>query len=210
LSPRRQQVLDVEGPRWMLDVVGPQLGRAELTELFDRQAPVVLEIGIGRGEALVAMAEAEPATDVIGVDVHTPGIAAVVLAITNAHRVNIRLVHGDVLELLDRLEPGVLAGIRVFFPDPWPKLSQRHKRLIMPANLDRLVATLEPGGWLHLATDIGDYAEQMRSVCAGHAELTGGPIARPDWRPLTRYEQRGVEAGRPVTDLWYNRVTNGV
>lgn len=192
----------------MIDVVGPRLGRAELADLFGREAPVVLEIGIGRGEALLAMAMADPATDVIGVDVHTPGIAAVVLGITNDELANIRLVHGDVLELLDRIEPDVLAGIRVFFPDPWPKLSQRHKRLVNPANLDRLAAVLEPGGWLHLATDIADYAEQMQSVADAHPELTGGPIDRPDWRPLTRYEQRGLDAGRTVTDLWYERVTS--
>jgi tRNA (guanine-N7-)-methyltransferase len=210
LSPRRQQLLDVEGPRWMIDVARPRLGRRRLTELFGREAPVVLEIGIGRGEALLAMAAADPATDVIGVDVHTPGIAAVVLGITNDGLTNIRLVHGDVLEFLDRLEPGLLAGVRVFFPDPWPKLSQRHKRLITQANLGRFVGALAPGGWLHLATDIGDYADQMRSVCAGNPELAGGPVERPAWRPLTRYEQRGLDAGRTVTDLWYTRVTNGV
>ena len=194
----------------MIDVAGPRLARGELTELFGREAPVVLEVGIGRGEALLAMATADPSTDVIGVDVHTPGIAAVVLGITNGDLTNIRLVHGDVLELLDRLAPGVLAGIRVFFPDPWPKLSQRHKRLITPANLDRFAAALDDGGCLHLATDIADYAAQMQAVCGAHPSLTGGPIARPDWRPSTRYEQRGLAAGHTVSDLWYQRRTDGV
>jgi tRNA (guanine-N7-)-methyltransferase len=205
LSARRQQLLDSEGPRWMIDVAGPRLGRGELIELFGREAPAVLEIGIGRGEALLEIATADPDSDVIGVDVHTPGIAAVVLGITNDELTNIRLVHGDVLEFLDRISPDVLAGVRVFFPDPWPKLSQRHKRLVNAANLDRFVAVLEPGGWLHLATDIADYAEQMQHVADAHPELTGGPIARPGWRPLTRYEQRGLDAGRTVTDLWYVR-----
>jgi tRNA (guanine-N7-)-methyltransferase len=194
----------------MIDVAGTRLARVELAELFGREAPVVLEVGIGRGEALLAMATADRTTDVVGVDVHTPGIAAVVLGITNDDVTNIRLVHGDVLEFLDRLEPGVLAGIRVFFPDPWPKLSQRHKRLITPANLDRFVAALNDGGSLHLATDIADYAAQMQAVCGAHPSLTGGPIERPDWRPLTRYEQRGLDAGHTVTDLLYQRVTNGV
>lgn len=205
LSARRARVLAEHGPRWALPVEGPPLGRAELSQEFGRHAPVILEIGIGRGEALLAMARADPATDVIGVDVHTPGIAAVVLGITEHELTNIRLVHGDALELLDRVEPATFAGLRVFFPDPWPKASQRHKRLITPANLHRLVPALEPNGFIHLATDIADYAEQMQEVCAAHAELEGGPIPRPDWRPETRYERRGLDAGRSVTDLWYVR-----
>lgn len=205
LSARRARVLAEHGPRWTLPVSGPPLGRAALTAEFGRQAPVVLEIGIGRGEALLAMARADPATDVIGVDVHTPGIAGVVLGITEHDLTNVRLVHGDALELLDRVAPATFAGIRVYFPDPWPKAKQRRKRLINPPNLARLVGVLEPGGFLHLATDIVDYADQMEAVCSAHPELTGGPIPRPDWRPETRYERRGLDAGRTVTDLWYVR-----
>jgi len=205
LSPTRLRVLIEHGPRWLVDVAGPPLGRAELTELFGREAPVVLEVGIGLGEALVAMAAADPATDVIGVDVHTPGIAAAIAGITAEQLTNVRLVHGDVLEWLDRLAPGVLAGVRVFFPDPWPKPSQRHKRLVTATNLDRLVATLAPGGQLHLATDIADYADQMLALCGAHSDLEGGPIVRPGLRPVTRYERKGFAAGRTVVDLVYLR-----
>lgn len=196
LSPARQRVFDEHAAQWVLDVHGPPL---ELSR------PTVLEIGIGRGEALLAMAAAEPDVDVIGVDVHTPGIAAVIAGGLSAGLTNIRLVHGDVLEFAARLAPGALAGIRIFFPDPWPKASKRHKRIVVPANVERLVALLEPGGFLHLATDIADYAEQMREVCAAHPELDGGVIPRPAWRPETRYERKGLDAGHQVTDLWYLR-----
>jgi len=197
LSATRQRLLDTEGPAWVIAIGGPPLR-------LDR--PTVLEVGIGRAEALLAMAAADPDTDVIGVDVHTPGIAAAVAGITSAGLTNVRLVHGDVLEFIDRVPPGALAGIRVFFPDPWPKTNKRHKRLVTAANLDRLVPLLAPGGFVHLATDIDDYAEQMLAVCGAHPELRGGPIDRPAWRPETRYERKGLDAGRVPTDLWYTRV----
>lgn len=201
MSPTRARLLAEHAPQWVLDVHGAPL------ELIH---PTVLEIGIGRGEALLAMAAAEPGTDVIGVDVHTPGIAAVIAAGLATGLTNVRLVHGDVLEFVDRLGPASLVGIRIFFPDPWPKASKRHKRIVTPANVDRFVARLVPGGFLHLATDIADYAEQMEQVCAAHAELTGGAIPRPAWRPETRYERKGLDAARTVTDLWYTRVAPGV
>lgn len=200
LSQARQRVLDTEGPRWVLATHGPAL---DLPATFGRVAPVVLEIGIGRAEALVAMAAADTATDVIGVDVHTPGIAAGVLGITSLGLTNLRLVHGDALEFVDRLAPASLAGLRIFFPDPWPKPNKRHKRLVTAANVELFVGLLAPGGFFHLATDIADYAEQMQAVCAAHRGLEGGLIARPPWRPETRYERKGLDAGRTPIDLWY-------
>ena len=120
-----------------------------------------------------------------------------------------RVVHVlcDVLGFLDRIAPSSLAGVRIWFPDPWPKARQRHRRLVRDDVVARLVPLLRPGGWLHLATDIDDYAAQMQRVCDDHADLTGGPIERPAWRPVTRYEARGLGAGRTVTDLWYARRT---
>ena len=196
LSPARERLFAEHAPAWVLATHGAPLEFAR---------PTVLEIGIGRGEALLAMAVAEPHVDVIGVDVHTPGIAAVIAGGLAAGLTNVRLVHGDVLEFVDRLAPASLAGIRIFFPDPWPKASKRHKRIVVPGNVDRFVALLVPGGSLHLATDIADYAEQMEAVCAADRHLSGGPIERPAWRPETRYERKGLDAGRTVTDLWYRR-----
>jgi len=200
LSPSRQAVLDEHGPQWLLALTGDTL-------VFTR--PTVLEIGIGGGEALLAMAAADPDTDVIGVDVHTPGIAAVVQAIVAERRGNMHLVDGDVLEFAGRLPAGGLAGISIFFPDPWPKQSQRWRRLVTAEHVDRLVPTLAPGGYVHLATDIADYAEQMVAVCGAHPELHGGPIERPATRPVTRYERKGLDAGRTIVDLWYIRGARG-
>lgn len=180
-------------------------GGVDLTALFGNAAPVVMEIGIGRAEALLAMAAADPDTNVLGADVHTPGIAAAVVGIVDAGIDNVRLVHGDALDFVGRLAPGSLAGVRIFFPDPWPKASKRHKRLVTDANLAALVPLVGPGGFVHLATDIADYAEQMAAVCAAHPELDGGLIDRPATRPETRYERKGLDAGRPPVDLWYVR-----
>lgn len=200
LSARRAGLLADGMPRWSLDEEGPVLELA---------GDVVLDIGIGAGDGLVPLAIAEPHLTVIGCDVHTPGIAAVLAAIAEHGLANVRVVHGDAIGFLDRLAPGSLAGVRIWFPDPWQKARQRHRRLVRPDVVDRLVVLLRDGGWLHLATDIEDYAAQMQRVCGTHRQLHGGPIDRPVWRPVTRYEQRGLDASRTVTDLWYERLTDG-
>ncbi len=175
--------------------------RSTLPTCSNCRAPVVVEIGIGLGEALIEMSAADPATNVIGIDVHTPGMAKVLAAIEADGRANVRLVHGDALLFLDRVPEESLAGVRVFFPDPWPKPGQHHKRIISIERLANIVRRIEHGGWLHLATDIDHYAEQMVRVCGEHPELTGGVIDRPSGpatRPVTRYERKGLDAGRTV------------
>ena len=118
-----------------------------------------------------------------------------------------RLVHGDALQFLDRLPTESLAGIRIFFPDPWPKARHHHRRLVRDDVVARLVALLRPDGWLHLATDNDDYAEQMqRRVRRPSGADAAGRSARPAERPLTRYEQKGIDADHTVVDFWYNRV----
>lgn len=188
---------------WALEQDGPAL---DLPAVFGRRAPVVLDIGIGLGDTMIAMAQAEPGLDVIGVDVHTPGIATSLSRVDELGLTNVRVVHGDALEFVDRLADGSLTGVRVFFPDPWPKIRQRHRRLVRDGVVARLVGLVRPGGWFHLATDITDYVEQMQRVCDAHPSLHGGVIERPAWRPVTRYEQRGLDLGHTVVDLWYDRV----
>lgn len=189
----------------------PELCVAEVGDVFDsvatfgREAPLVIDIGIGLGDTLTTMAAADPDTDVIGCDVHTPGIASTLARIESLGLTNVRLVHGDALVFLDRIAPGTLAGIRIYFPDPWPKARHRHRRMTSDEHVDRFVGLLSPGGFLHVATDIDDYAAQTARVCDAHAGLAGGRIDRPDWRPVTRYERKGLAAGRTVTDLWYRR-----
>jgi tRNA (guanine-N7-)-methyltransferase len=203
LSPARAELFVRLAPHFLLDEQGPPL---RIDTVFGRSSSTVLEIGIGWGDALLAMARAQPALDVIGCDVHTPGIVNALANIEQHGLDNVRLVHGDALVFLDRLPEGSLAGIRSYVPDPWPKVRHHHRRLIRDDVVARFVTLLRPGGWLHLATDIDDYAEQMRRVCDDQRCLSGGVMARPADRPVTRYEQKGIEAGHTVVDLWYERV----
>jgi tRNA (guanine-N7-)-methyltransferase len=202
LSPGRAALLARLGPVFVLDEQGPVL---DLDLVFGRSADVVLDVGMGVGDVLIEMAVAEPEFDVIGIDVHTPGIAGALAGIEQHALANVRLVHGDALQFLSRLAPGSLAGVRIFFPDPWPKARHHHRRLVRPDVMAQMVELVRPTGWMHLATDSEDYAVQMREVCGAHPVLRGGPIPRPSERPLTRYEQKGIDAGRIAVDLWYNR-----
>lgn len=195
LGPTRQASYDRLRPLYTFDVEGPVVRWA---------AGAVLDIGFGYGAALVELARREPGQRVLGVEVHTPGVAHVLDAIEEHGLEHVRVVEGDVLELLARIGLGSLAGIRIWFPDPWPKARQQRRRLVRADVMVALVDRLRPGGFVHLATDLADYAEQMRAVCDADARLTGGPVPRPDWRPLTGYERRGLAAGRHPVDLLYH------
>jgi tRNA (guanine-N7-)-methyltransferase len=206
LSPKRQAELDTWIRTWGLDPVGPPL---DWDEVFGEQwtalTGVVLDVGFGHGESTVQLARREPHLGVIGVEVHTPGVVTVLDAVVNDPLPHVRVVHADLLPFLDRVGADSLAGVRVFFPDPWRKARQHHRRLVRADVVTAFVDRLVPGGFLHLATDIADYADQMLTTCAAEARLTGGPIDRPPDRPLTRFERRGLDAGRAVADLWYER-----
>lgn len=202
LSASRAALMERLAPVLCLEPTGPRL---DLTDVFGREAPVVLDIGIGGGEALIESAQAEPDVDVIGVDVHTPGIAASLAAIDELGLANVRLVHGDALRFVERLDDGALDGIRIFFPDPWPKAKHRQRRLVNETRLDEFARLLTVGGRLHVATDIDDYATWTKRLCEGHPAFVGGVVARPAARPRTRYERKGLDAGRTVTDLIYRR-----
>jgi tRNA (guanine-N7-)-methyltransferase len=186
--------------KWGLPVEGAQLS---MDDVFGANDDVVLDIGFGGGEALVELAELRSMECVIGVDVHTPGIASVLTEIERRGLRNVRVVEGDAIDFVGRLPARTLAAIRVFFPDPWPKQRQRGRRLIRPDVVDRLVSLLRVGGVLHLATDDADYADQMCRICGGEPSLVGGTIERPSWRPTTRYEQRALDEGRHSVDLLY-------
>jgi tRNA (guanine-N7-)-methyltransferase len=191
--------------RWGIAVRGPLLSFDEVyaDAGCDAGDPVVLDIGFGSGEALIELAELRPRECVLGIDVHTPGIAAVLEAVASRGLRNVRVAEGDVVDFADRIPPRSLAAIRVFFPDPWSKRRQRGRRLIRAEILDRIVPLLRPGGELHVATDVDDYATQIRTVCAALPTLVGGVIERPAWRPLTRYERRAIDEGRRPVDLLY-------
>lgn len=206
LSPRRQAQFDEWIARWSLAVDGPVL---DWTDVFgpDREPDrgVVLDIGFGHGESTIEMARNDPDLDVIGIEVHDPGVVTVLDAIENDPLPHVRVVHGDVLRFLARVGPASLRSVRIFFPDPWKKVRQHHRRLVRHDVVAALVDRLEIDGVLRLATDIDDYAELMAAVGAAEARLGGGVVDRPHDRPLTRFERRGLDAGRTVTDLHYVR-----
>nr|WP_239028787.1 tRNA (guanosine(46)-N7)-methyltransferase TrmB [Pseudonocardia acidicola] len=180
---------------------------------FGRCAPLILEIGSGMGESTAALAAAAPEIDHIAVEIYEPGLAQLLMRIEQAGLHNVRLLRGDAVDLLrESIPPDSLAGIRIFFPDPWPKRKHRKRRLVQPEFVALAASRLAPGGTLHLATDWEDYAIQMRSVCDAEptlrnaaADQPGGWTARPSWRPLTKFEQRAVSEGREVHDLLYHR-----
>jgi tRNA (guanine-N7-)-methyltransferase len=211
LSPSRIAAYELAMARWGIALEGPELsfgdvfgpaGDAVGEPACDPAGDTVLDIGFGGGEALIELAETRPHERVIGVEVHTPGIAAVLDEIDSRGLGNVRVVDGDILDFVARIPVRSLRTIRVYFPDPWPKHRQRNRRLIRPDVVERIVPLLRVGGLLHLATDAADYATQMRRVCDVPA-LTGGAIDRPSWRPTTRYEQRGIAEGRRCVDLLY-------
>lgn len=168
---------------------------------YGRDAPLVLEIGSGMGEATAAMAAADQDRDVLAVEVHTPGLGTLLRRIEDAGLTNVRVLEGDAREVLaDLLAPGSLDEVRVFFPDPWPK-ARHSKRRLLTAGFATLVASrLRPGGRLHVATDWASYAAQVEQVLAGSEEYE--VVARDRGaRPVTRFEQRGLDAGRAPYDV---------
>jgi tRNA (guanine-N7-)-methyltransferase len=168
---------------------------------------IVIEIGFGTGTATVAMAMEQRELGVLAIDVHTPGVGELLHRIDEEQLTQVRVIEGDAIVVLKQMIPaGSLAGVRTYFPDPWPK-ARHHKRRIVRPEYAELIATLvRPGGFWHLATDITDYAEQMLEVLNSSPSWHGGVIERPSYRPVTKYESIALEAGRPITDLMYTRV----
>jgi tRNA (guanine-N7-)-methyltransferase len=188
-------------------------GTFDAAATFGRTAPLILEIGSGSGESTAAMAAAEPGVNLLAVEVYEPGLARLIMLMRADGTENLRMLRGDAVELLEHaVAPGSLDGVRVYFPDPWPK-RRHHKRRLVQAEFVALVASrLAPGATLHLATDWEEYAEQMREVCDAEPLLHRAPgtgadgwYPRPDFRPLTKFEQRARVEGRVVHDLIYVR-----
>lgn len=216
-QPRRSRVTNGQAdalqrlwPRWGFDVDGGK--RLHLATLFGNDRPVVLEIGFGMGEATARMAAADPGTNILAVDVHTPGQGHL-LGLADQHGLgNLRVGNGDAIILLrEMLAPGALGGLRVYFPDPWPKKRHHKRRLVQPAFLDLAATRLAPGALLHCATDWEPYAEQMLELltthpCFGNTTADGGFATRPKSRPLTRFEGQGLEKGHVVNDLLFRRL----
>ncbi|MEV5008686.1 tRNA (guanosine(46)-N7)-methyltransferase TrmB [Streptomyces sp. NPDC093064] len=216
-QPRRSRVTAGQAdalqrlwPAWGLDIDGQRV--IDLAELFGNTRPVVLEIGFGMGEATARMAAEDPDTNILAVDVHTPGQGNL-LSLADRHGLgNVRVGNGDAIILLrEMLAPDSLDGLRVYFPDPWPKKRHHKRRLIQPEFLMLAATRLRPGAVVHCATDWEPYAQQMLDVLTAHPDFEntqadGGFAPRPGFRPLTRFEGQGLEKGHVVNDLLFRRV----
>jgi tRNA (guanine-N7-)-methyltransferase len=193
-------------PRWGIDFSPAPL---DLDRAFGRRAPKVLEIGFGMGETTALIAAANPRTDYLGVEVHGPGVGALLRRIDTLGLTNVRVIQHDAVEVVDlMIAPGALDGVLVFFPDPWQKKRHHKRRLLQPEFVRLLASRMKPGACLHAATDWEDYAVQMLEVLSAEPLLENtatGFAARPESRPLTKFEARGARLGHGVWDLVFRR-----
>jgi tRNA (guanine-N7-)-methyltransferase len=181
----------------------------DLDALFGRSAPKIFEIGCGMGETSYAIAAAHPENDYLGLEVHTPGVGSLCKLVAESGITNQRICQHDAVEVLrDMIGSETLSGVHIFFPDPWPKARHHKRRLIQPPLVATLVSKLKPGGYIHCATDWENYAEQMLEVLTAEPALQNtaeGYAPRPDYRPLTKFEQRGLRLGHGVWDLVFRK-----
>jgi tRNA (guanine-N7-)-methyltransferase len=198
----QQRALTELGPRFVLPYAAAPLDAAAV---FGRRAPLVVEIGFGMGDATAQIAAAMPDHDFLGIEVHVAGVGALLRRIGERGLTNVRIVQHDAVEVLrTMIAPGTLAGVHVFFPDPWPKKRHHKRRLIQPPFVALLAERLAPSGYLHCATDWQPYAEQMLEVLTAEPRLVNtadGYAPRPAWRPQTKFEARGLKLGHGVWDL---------
>lgn len=206
-----------KGQERSLTLFWPTMGLEHQTELYDleqvfgRKAPLVLEIGFGMGKSLVAMAKAAPEQDFIGIEVHKPGVGACLGEAETEGVQNLRLFEHDAVEVLrDCIADASLDTIQLFFPDPWHKKRHHKRRIVQPDFVQMLRQKLKIGGVFHMATDWENYAEHMLEVMSaaeGYRNLASDNqyVPRPDQRPLTKFENRGVKLGHGVWDLMFER-----
>ncbi|CUA97329.1 tRNA (guanosine(46)-N7)-methyltransferase TrmB [Thiomonas bhubaneswarensis] len=200
----QSRALATLGPRWIV----PFADRVpDWSAVFGREAPRVLEIGFGMGDATAKIAAARPEIDFIGVEVHPPGVGALLQRIDEARLSNLRIVQFDAVQVLRQMiAPRSLHGLHIYFPDPWPKKRHHKRRLIQPEFVQLATSRLQPGGYLHCATDWQPYAEHMLQVLRAEPGLvnTAADYApRPDWRPVSKFERRGLKLGHGVWDLMF-------
>jgi tRNA (guanine-N7-)-methyltransferase len=183
--------------------------RLDLDAAFGRHAPKFLEIGFGMGETTAAIAQAHPDSDYLGVEVHSPGVGSLLRRIATLGLVNVRIIQHDAVEVLEHMiADRALDGVQIFFPDPWPKKRHHKRRLVQAPFVELLTRRMKLGAILHIATDWEDYAQQILSVLAAEPMLenaAAGFAPRPDSRPLTKFEGRGLELGHRVWDIVFRR-----
>ena len=206
VSPAQQRACETLLPRFGIDYAAQPL---DLEQAFGRRAPKILEIGFGMGDSTAAIAIAHPENDYLALEVHTPGVGNLLKLIEARQISNIRIMQHDAVEVLrDMIQANTLDGVHIFFPDPWHKARHNKRRLIQAPFIAQLVTKLKPGGYIHVATDWQDYAEQVLAVLTEEPLLenaASGYAPKPDYRPLTKFEQRGIRLGHGVWDMVFRR-----
>jgi tRNA (guanine-N7-)-methyltransferase len=197
------------------DTLMPEFGIAyapnllDFETVFERTAPTILEIGFGMGETTADIAARHPETNFLGIEVHSPGVGSLLKQIDERHLENVRILQHDAVEVVhDMIAPLSLHGIHVFFPDPWPKKRHHKRRLLQAGFVSELATRLEPRGYLHVATDWQEYAEHILQVLSAEpllANTADSYLVRPEHRPLTRFEERGLKLGHDVFDIVFLR-----
>ena len=198
------------------DALLPRLGipfasrPIDLGRIFGRSAAKVLEIGFGMGETTATIAAQHPENDYLGIDVHTPGVGSLLKRIAELNLANVRIVQHDAVEVLrDMIVPATFDAVHIFFPDPWPKKRHHKRRLIQPPFIALVCERMKPGAYLHAATDWQDYAEQILAVMSAEPQLANTArdySPRPEYRPQTRFESRGLKLGHGVWDVIFRRL----
>ena len=206
VSPAQQRACETLLPRFGIPYTAQPL---DLNQAFGRDVPKILEIGFGMGDSTATIALAHPENDYLALEVHTPGVGNLLKLIDAQQIGNIRIIQHDAVEVLrDMLGDATLGGVHIFFPDPWHKARHNKRRLIQAPFIAQLVKKLKFGGYIHVATDWQDYAEQVLAVLSAEPllENTAADYApRPAYRPLTKFEQRGLRLGHGVWDLVFQR-----
>ena len=206
ITQGQQEAIDAFLTKWSLAYCPSQLN---LTETFEREAPTILEIGFGMGETTEKIALARPDDNFLGVEVFNAGVGALLKRIEASNLNNIRIIQHDAVEVLrDMLAPQSLAGVHIYFPDPWPKTRHHKRRLIQPPLVELLASRMAPGAYIHCATDWEHYAEQMLAVLSAETSLQNtceGFAPRPEFRPLTKFENRGLRLGHGVWDVIFKK-----
>ena len=205
-TPRQAESWAAHQADWVIPDEAVDRPDFSLAERFGREAPLIVEVGSGIGEATAVLAAARPDHNVLALEVWLPGVADSLWRVAEAGADNVRFCSVDAVWSLEHLiGPASLAELWTFFPDPWRKARHHKRRLVNPANAALASSRLVPGGAWRLATDWADYAEQMLEVLDAEPTLEGGRVERWDERPVTRFERKGVEVGRDIVDLLYRR-----
>ncbi len=206
ISHAQQRAYDSLLPRFGIPY---QAAWLDSSQAFGRSAPTVLEIGFGMGEGTAQIAQHRPDLDFIGVEVHTPGVGGLLKQIEERALTNVRVIQHDAVEVVQHMiGENTLTGVHIFFPDPWPKLRHHKRRLIQPGFVRLIASRLQPGGYLHAATDWQAYAEHILVTLAQEPLLENtadGYAPRPGYRPLTKFEQRGLKLGHGVWDIVFRK-----